>query len=511
MIPFNFSKLIPCGWLCIALVFFSCSKERKNGQTTAQASKPNILFIVSEDNGPELGCYGNTNVSTPHIDRLAKEGVKFEHAFVTYSVCSPSRATLFTGLYSHQNGQIGLATHKFSMYDSLKTLPTYLKEVGYKTGIIGKLHVNPAASFFWDYEEIKGSNFEKKNLGDYTSKALEFIEAGPDKPFFLMVNFPDAHFPLQRQVDGLPENPLDADDIDGVLPFMGLESPRLREFTANYYNSMNRLDIGVGMLMDKMAEKNLLDNTIIIYMGDHGPQFSRAKCSNYEAGLRVPLIIKNPFTPKSAGLVRKELISSVDIFPTILDIAGVKQPDGLSGKSIMPLLQADIKGEWRDYVFAGGNGSTSMFFYPRRSVRNQRYKLIQNLLYTRENPKYLFYANHLNEHFAGGVEETELENAIPRVKAAYATWKQPPEFELYDLQNDPYEFNNLIDEGDFQMVKEELIAALKNWQIETNDPLAKPEVLQRFVAEMDSVNANYPNHSYTKVKGFKWNYLKYFK
>ncbi|MCK5370711.1 MAG: sulfatase-like hydrolase/transferase, partial [Cyclobacteriaceae bacterium] len=146
--------------LIVSLACIGC-----NGQT--EKIKPNILLIVSEDNGPDLGCYGNANVYTPNLDKLSAEGVQFNNAFVTYSVCSPSRSTIFTGLYPHQNGQIGLATHKYRMYDGIKTLPVYLREAGYRSGCIGKVHVNPESEIPWDYRPgglLNGSNFGKKSM-----------------------------------------------------------------------------------------------------------------------------------------------------------------------------------------------------------------------------------------------------------------------------------------------------------------------------------------------------------
>lgn len=492
-------------------VLSSCS-DREKASGLNSSSYPNILFIVSEDNGPELGCYGNRVVSTPNIDRLAKEGLLFENAFVTYSVCSPSRATLFTGLFPHQNGQIGLATHQFSMYDSLETLPGILQEAGYRTGIIGKLHVNPESSFSWDYHGIKGNNFGKKNLYRYAAEAMDFINQDPSTPFFLMVNFPDAHFPLQAQVDGLPEIPLTGDDIDQPLPFIVADSPRLREFTANYYNSMNRLDIGVGMLLDSLEKNGLLENTFIIYMGDHGPQFSRAKCSNYEAGLRVPLIIKSPFAKALKGESSSNLVSSIDILPTLMDIAGVTRSDlELPGRSLLPFIKGNDIEAWREYVFAGGNGSTSLLYYPRRSVRGKRYKLIHNLRFERENPKFEYYATHANSHFEGGTETGEIEASNEQIKGGYTTWKKPTEYELYDLLNDPFEWNNLIEKGEMAHIKEEMIQKLEEWQDQTQDPLRNRKILDRFTAEIDFVNVRFPNHSYTLDSAFRWGYHHYFK
>ncbi len=158
--------------------------------------RPNILLIVSEDNGPELGCYGEPFVKTPVLDKLAEEGVRFHNAYVPQAGCSQSRAALLTGLYPHQNGQIGLATWKFRMYrEDTPNIVRSLKQVGYRTGIIGKLHINPASAFPFDMKKIPSANFSRTNLGDYVKHAEEFFNAG-DKPFFLSVNYPDAHRPF---------------------------------------------------------------------------------------------------------------------------------------------------------------------------------------------------------------------------------------------------------------------------------------------------------------------------
>jgi N-sulfoglucosamine sulfohydrolase len=156
------------------------------------AERPNILLIVSEDNGPELGCYGDPYAQTPVLDELAASGVRFANAFVPYSVCSPSRACFLTGLYPHQNGQLGLATHKFAMFETTRTLPTMLQQNGYRTGMIGKLHVNPEKAFPLDFRKITGANFGKRNVRDYADAASEFFRQDSAEPFFLSINYTSA-------------------------------------------------------------------------------------------------------------------------------------------------------------------------------------------------------------------------------------------------------------------------------------------------------------------------------
>ena len=197
----EFLKTIGLGTVAFASnSLFTCHQSQKK--------PPNILLIVSEDNGPELGCYGDPYVKTPHLDRLAAEGARFENAFVPYSVCSPSRASFLTGLHPHQNGQIGLATHKYSMYREFPNIPSVLKQAGYRTGIIGKLHVNPGSAFPFDFSWNPGKHisFRNRNAREIANAASQFFKKD-EEPFFLSVNFPDAHFPLIKKQYGLPEKP----------------------------------------------------------------------------------------------------------------------------------------------------------------------------------------------------------------------------------------------------------------------------------------------------------------
>ena len=219
MVTFNFHIRILIIFITGIITFSGCVQKKEEKE-----QQPNILLIVSEDNGPDLGSYGVEEVTTPNLDNLANEGVLFENAYVTYSVCSPSRGTIYTGLYPHQNGQIGLATHKFRMYERFKTLPVFMKEAGYMTACLGKIHVNPEDAIPFDFRAIKGANFGKKNLKKYAEESGKFMASAGDQPFFLMVNYPDAHYPLQKQVEGMPQNPMTGSDLSGTLPFVGADS-----------------------------------------------------------------------------------------------------------------------------------------------------------------------------------------------------------------------------------------------------------------------------------------------
>ncbi|MCA9063289.1 MAG: sulfatase, partial [Planctomycetaceae bacterium] len=293
------------------------------------AAPPNILLIVSEDNGPELGCYGDPYARTPNLDRLAAEGIRFNRAFVPQAGCSQSRASFLTGLYPHQHGQIGLATWGFRMYRAdTPNLPRSLKSAGYRTGIIGKLHIHPESTFPFDVHEITGANFNRRDLRDYSKHAAAFMAAG-DAPFFLSVNYPDAHDPWLRQVDGLPANPQTGADVK-AMPYLGIDPPGMREMIADYYNSLSRLDSLVGDLLSELEKTGKAQETIVIYLGDHGADFLRGKRTCYEGGLRIPLLMRWP--GRTQPQVREELVSTIDLMPTLLAAAGIRTPSRLPGR-----------------------------------------------------------------------------------------------------------------------------------------------------------------------------------
>ncbi len=469
-------------------------------------AKPNVLFIVSEDNGPELGCYGDPYAQTPVLDRLAESGVRFERAFVPYSVCSPSRACFLTGLYPHQNGQLGLATHKFSTYGGIPNLFTLMKSAGYRTGLIGKLHVNPEQDFPVDFRAIKGANFGRRNMVEYADSAEEFFRQS-DEPFFLSINYPDAHFPLHRQQFGLPVTPIEPHEVK-PLPWVGVDSPRLRQFTADYYNCLRRLDDGVGMLLQRLKESGKIEDTIIVYIGDHGAQFSRGKCSLYEAGLRVPFIVSWPGKVPS-NQVRNEMVSTLDILPTFLEMVGSESliPKGLPGRSLQPLLRGQ-KIPWRKYIFGFNTGAAPRIFHLAYSVRGERYKLIFNPMsdgmITSDAAK--AYFTQLNSHYIAGTTKDELKSAPEDIQNAYQTYLKPPTYELYDLKEDWYEFKNLAELPQYLETKESLIAVLKNWRKSTKDPLSDLKILSKFCERQIKMQ----DLSYRKDKDFRWSYLDQF-
>ncbi|MEC8554216.1 MAG: sulfatase [Planctomycetota bacterium] len=474
--------------------------------SAAQTSQPNILLIVSEDNGPELGCYGDKFAKTPRLDKLASEGILFSRAYVPQAGCSQSRASFLTGLYPHQHGQFGLATWGFCLYrKDTPNLPRSLKAVGYRTGIIGKLHINPAEAFPFDFHEIPSANFSRKDISDYAKFAKQFITES-NEPFFLSVNYPDAHDPWIRQVDGLPVKPQSGEDVE-IMEYMGIKSAEFRAMVADYYNCMSRLDTLIGDLLDVLENSGKSENTIVIYIGDHGADMLRGKRTCYEGGLRIPMMIRWP--GKIAPQMRAELVSTLDLAPTLLEATNAEMIANLPGVALQPLFQSG-RAEWREHYFAEYHThAAAPNFFPQRCVRGQRYKLIESLLPDIVHPDYVNTIRKLHGDHERRKSKKPLDlyqviaSAEPTVRAAYELTRRPPRFQLYDLKSDPFEFQNLATDPAYAIVLKDLQSRLNNWRKETNDPLLDPEKLRKLTQEVQSVTKK------SIARDHKWKYPVY--
>jgi arylsulfatase A-like enzyme len=462
---------------------FTCTSPPKSGLLIDDVRivpqrpdhRPNILLIVGEDHGCELSCYGDPVIQTPHIDGLAAGGVLYENGYVTQSVCSPSRSTIFTGLYPHQNGQLGLATHKYRWFRKWPTTYSLLKTSGYRTGLIGKTHVLPEAAVedYVDFRFQKSSNFAKRKVADYAKQAGGFFR-GSDEPFFMTVNYPDAHWPLQGKVDGLPETQV-AESALKPLPYVGGDNPRMQAITRNYYDCMLRLDACVGQLLQELEASGKAENTLVIFVGDHGAQMARGKVTVYEGGMRVPFMARWPGQIK-AGQRSNSLVSTIDLLPTFLDVAGLAPRAELPGHSL-------LGDHPREFLVTERNCDAARHTFPQRTIRDSRYKLIHSPVRDREDPAARYYREHGASHWSGCLTDAELKNASAVTQAGYARWLNPPEYQLYDLQTDPQEWAPM----DNPAVRDRLKGALKDWQRDTADPIADPAKLQQLMTENDAV------------------------
>jgi N-sulfoglucosamine sulfohydrolase len=463
-----------CGGSAAAILSNSIIPERI---IAAEKKRPNIVLVMTDDQGTDsLGCYGNPVIKTANMDALAAEGVRFTHAFCTHSTCSASRAVTLTGLHSHANGMYGLshAYHHFSCFDNVKSLPVMLSKSGYRTGNVGKLHVNPKKVFKFDVTIASGvKNSRHRNTVQMAVNCRDFIEAD-DQPFFLYYCTSDphpsppwvkSHLPYAAETFGnRPEGydgvtPVEYDPNDVIVPPFIPDRPKDRVQMAQYYQSVSRIDQGLGRLIEIVKKAGKYDNTVFIFISDNGIAWPGAKCTLYEAGMRLPCIVRTPWQ-KNKGIACDAMITWADITPTILDFAGVDQPGvKFHGRSFGTVLEQE-KTKGFDEIYASSTFHTLEMFYPMRVVRQRKYKLIWNIAYK------------LNRPFGGN---PYWQAAIKRGDKYYGLrtvekYLQPGEFELYDLENDPQELNNLADDPEYAKVLENLKQKIKKFQQETKDP-----------------------------------------
>ncbi|MDF1852486.1 MAG: sulfatase-like hydrolase/transferase [Verrucomicrobiales bacterium] len=435
----------------------------------AQAEKPNVLFIVSEDNSEQIGCYGESRVYTPHLDRLAETGVRYDRAYVPYSVCSPSRAAYLTGLYPRQTGHIGLATHRFAFYQPFKTIPAYLREAGYYTGFVGKTHVNPAGVVedFVEFRGVKHANFNNTHsIVDYAEEARMIFENAEKagKPFLAILNYSDAHRRfIETSKAGYPTTRVKGETAE-PLPWIGVDTPRLRVEMRNYLSCMNRLDEGIGMVLAELEKRGLQENTLIIYLADHGADFPRGKTTCYEGGVKVPMIVSYPKS-FSQSKAESALVSTLDILPTILREAGIEIPRELMGTPLQSLEEGD--GPQREYLHTFNTGSFANALFLSFGICDDRYKLIYNPVRAKNLAGISRYEN----------------SEVPR-ELWDSDYINPPEFEVYDLENDPDEFINLASDPAYTEIQERLFSAMRDFQKTIGDPFLDEENIDFYVEEM---------------------------
>ena len=472
---FRFRFLFLFGGLLLASGI-ACGREPTD-------QRMNVLLITADDLGLQLSCYGDPYIKTPHLDVLAESGVKFRTAYVTQASCSSSRSSMFTGLYPHATGQIGLANAGFVLDSSQvgKNLPRDLKAAGYRTGILGKLHVAPESSFPFDYRPRSGDTRDVRRVAE---DAAKFMAEDDGQPFFLMVNYSDPHFYKGRKTDrpgfppqwkGIPDDPIAEDTVPG-WDFQGFDEPVARRRASNYYNTVKRLDVGVGLLLTELEKAGRVGDTLVIFLGDHGPPFNRGKTTCYESGLRVPFLVRWPGVAR-AGTESDALVSAVDIAPTILDATGAKTDRSMHGRSLRSALLGEQAPEgWRRFLVGEFHYHGASPFFPRRAVRGDRFKLIHNPLAGKSKPNFRVDGDPIADAaLSKKYKDTDAGKAFRR-------YMDPPQWEFYDLQNDPVEFFNLVDDPAYVEKVEELKQALQAWQRETDDPLTSAEGFEKFRA-----------------------------
>lgn len=425
------------------------------------ADRKNVVVIIADDLGNQLGCYGDTAAKTLHLDKLAASGTRFTHAFASVASCSPSRATMLSGMPTHQNGMYGLAhaTHNQHSFATVKGLPALLAPAGYKSGVVGKLHVQPKEVFPFDETIADGG----RNPVTMTEKAKKFIEGCGDKPFFLWVGFTDPHRAAKgfanenKYPEGVPAVKFDPKTLP--LPYHLPDTPETRAEWAEYYQSVTRLDDGVGRMLKVLDDTKTADNTLVVFLSDNGVPFPGAKTTLYDSGIRLPLIVK---TPGQKANVSEAMASWTDLAPTVLDWCGVKPPDAMKGRSLLPILNEKEPKGW-DAVYASHQFHEVTMYYPMRAVRTKTHKLILNLAHPLEFPS----ASDLwGSDMWQGVLKSKAEKMGERTVKQFL---HRPAVELYDLTADPNELKNVADDAKYAGVRKELEGKLAAWRKATGD------------------------------------------
>ena len=428
-----------------------------------------VIFIADDQGENDLGCYGNKVIRTPHIDRLAAEGMKFTRAYLTISSCSPSRSSILTGRYPHNTGAEDL--HQ-PLPAEQKTVAQYLSEVGYYCGSFGKWHLGDAEKRHWD-DVVECSG------GETEAEAVKAIETLPgQKPFFLWVASKDPHRPYQLDTVDRPHEPREV-----IVPPYLPDHPKIRKELALYYDEIARFDRCVGGVCQALADAGRLDRTVVFYLSDNGMPFPRAKATLYDAGIHTPLIVRWPGRVKP-GSVHSGLVSTVDLAPTVLGIAGL-EPTTMQGRDFTPML-LDTKAEVRDAVFAEANWHDYEKF--TRAVRTGRYKLIRN--YYWDKPLWNS-VDSINSITWQGVMEMKRAGRLTPAQAFL--FQQPRPFEeFYDLEKDPFELNNVAGDPQYQQPAAELRTLLDNWRVETADRMPGQRRRDGWTPEGDPLPHNQP-------------------
>ena len=443
----------------------------------------NIVLLVADDLGLYLGCYGTKGIKTPYLDALAAEGTRFTNAFASTASCSGSRSTIYTGLHTHENGQYGLehGWNHFQTHKHVETVPQVFNALGYQTGIIGKVHVGPYEVYPWEVFEDSNS----RDVKWVAERAATFFDQAKEtsRPFHLTVGFRDPHRDNSRGgfandfpevIAGGLEGPDFKEEDMEVQPFI-TDVPELRTELVQYYKSIWRMDLGVGLIMKALRERGLDQNTLVLFVSDNGAPFINSKTTLYDAGVQLPLVVKQP--GRKAGVVNPNMVSFLDLLPTSIAWAGktdddIKTPNtGKSpkrlGRSVLPVLESsEILPDktWTQQVFGSHTFHEVQNYWPTRFLRTHRYKYHRNIAYRLDFP---FAADLYGSLSWEGIRNKDGPVKIGNRSLESYLFRGPEE--LYDLENDPDEVRNLVDDKANTGLLKECRDTLEAWQYQTKD------------------------------------------
>lgn len=446
-------------------------------------ARPNILLVLSDDQSvPHVGCYGNFDIKTPNLDRFAAQGLRFDRAYVTCPQCVPSRASMMTG-----RSPIAVQMTRFSapLAAEYKVFPELLRAQGYYAGVAGRTYhldgagpnrMPPESKAVFDRHElitfprrldyVKTTGRRPEMLAQYR----EFLDRVPrGKPFVLQLCFSDPHRPLDRNAIPQPHDPSKLH-----LPPHYPDTAKVRDDFARYYDEIARFDGDFGTVLAELEKRGLVENTLVVFMGDNGASQLRGKGTLYEFGVHVPLVARWPGKVKP-GTATAALVSGEDLAPTFLEAAGAPVPKEMTGRSFLKLLKGEPF-EGRKYVFAerGAHGQglprNSAAFDLGRCVIGKRHKLIYNALWQIPYTPVDFAGDPFWKELQQMHRDGKLSPLHDRLYFAPTR----PLFELFDLEADSSEFTNLAGKPEAVGVERELKAALQEWMILERDFLPLP-------------------------------------
>ncbi len=438
-------------------------------------TKPNVLIITVDDmSADSLGVFGCDLADTsPNIDRLAMQGMRFSRAHVVVGNCFPSRNVMWSGLYPHNTGVEGFYQVRDAKHLHLADL---MKQAGYYTGIFHKVgHSTPYTPYpAWDIDlgtAPDGSRRHVKAAKSYGDAAAQGIQAARDegKPFCLMLNIADPHKPFYAEGNRgqtvadqhVPSRVFTPEEVP--IPGFLFDDPVVRKELSHYYSSVRRADDCVGAILAALHESGQRDNTIILFLSDHGMPLPFAKTQVYHHSSVTPLFLIVPGVTKAGAVVNQQMVSAVDLLPTLLELTGIEHPSRMDGRSFAPLLRSETQ-TGRDYVIKEYNENAGGSRDPMRAIQRRRYLYIFNpwsngtrimATATTGTPTYRRMA--------------ELAKTEPTLAARHKLYQFRVPEELYDVEKDPDCLHNLIDSPAHQQELDNLRATLEEWMVETND------------------------------------------
>jgi len=467
--------------ILLALVLFGCQPNKK-------AEPLNVVLITLDDMG-----YGTTGVEgctvpgiTPYIDKLASQGITFTHGFVMSPMCGPSRAAILSGRYPHCSGMMGHGNQPPELWEEpvVKTpsISTYLHDKGYTTGAILKLRRSKYLNR-WDteYHEFPfGVGYHDRNPKSFYTRTKDFIESAKKskKPFFLYANPIDPHRPwdnTEQEKEMLakwnpdkrypePSRKYGTDEIE--VPKFLLDLPDIREALVPYYNALHRGDECVGSILQAIDDSDMRDNTLVIFLSDHGMGAPGAKNTLYHDGIRTPIILRWPEMIEAGVIDDKSIVSVIDIVPTILDAAGLPSLGEIEGKSIIDVILGKSAQAERAYAYASSNyrsNSTQKEFFPHRAIIDESFCYIFNSYVVRSEGKKAKHSGWMDVVNSSLTKSEKLKNKID-----YMVYRAPEE--LFNLKKDPGCWNNLAQDSQYADIIKEYRKKLYEEMKETADP-----------------------------------------